>query len=52
MHPVELRRAQDRLANLMTIMYIIIQKTLSDPVDMAPVQVKLRRVFGSRCPRQ
>jgi len=42
MHPDELRGAQDRLANLMTIMYIALQETLSNPLDMAPVHRKLR----------
>ena len=45
MHPEELQGTQDRLSNLMTIMYIMIQETLSDPLDMAPVHMKLRTSF-------
>ena len=42
MAPEEIQAAQDPLANLMTIMYIMIQTTLSDPLDMASVHAKLR----------
>lgn len=39
--------AQDELMNLMTIMYVAIQETLNDPVDMASTYNKLRM---SSCP--
>lgn len=35
------QEAQDELMNLMTIMYIAIQETLSDPEDMSSTQGKL-----------
>lgn len=37
------QEAQDELINLMTIMYIAIQETLSDPEDMSSSYAKLRR---------
>ena len=36
------QEAQDELMNLMTIMYIAIQETLSDPEDMSSSYRKLR----------
>jgi len=42
MPPNSLQEAQDELTNLMTIMYIMIQQTLGDPLEMASVYTKLR----------
>lgn len=44
------QEAQDELMNLMTIMYIAIQETLSDPEDMSSSYGKLRMSPCSPCP--
>lgn len=38
----ELQMAQEELLNLMTILYISIQTTLSEPIDMAESKKQLR----------
>ncbi len=50
MQPDALQELQDDLMNLMTIMYIIIQETLGDPSDMAPVYTRLRMLGPWRPP--
>ncbi len=36
--------------NLMTILYIMIQEALADPLDMAPVYTKLRMSLSASLP--